>query len=150
VDWGSSYLPSEINAAYLWSQLEVAEGITNKRLTLWNCYYKELILLAKKGILEVPCIPPECNHNSHMFYIKVENHEIQTDLLAYLKNAGISAVFHYVPLHNSEAGHKYGAFIGEDTFTTKESSRLIRLPLYYSLSVSDVEMVVDRIREYFK
>jgi dTDP-4-amino-4,6-dideoxygalactose transaminase len=149
VDWGSSYLPSEINAAYLWSQLEVADDITKSRLALWNRYFQKLSPLADKGVLELPNIPPQCSHNAHMFYLKVEKNKIQADLLAYLRNAGIYAVFHYVPLHSSEAGNKYGEFRGEDIYTTKESSRLIRLPMYYGLSVSDVEIVVDKIREYF-
>jgi dTDP-4-amino-4,6-dideoxygalactose transaminase len=150
VDWGSSYLPSEINAAYLWSQLEIAETIGNARHDIWDKYYHLLSPLAENGLIELPYIPRECRHNAHMFYIKAENDEVQSDLLDFLRNAGIGAVFHYVPLHSSKAGKKFGRFYGEDKFTTKESSRLIRLPLYYGLTSDEIEKVVNAIRLYYK
>jgi dTDP-4-amino-4,6-dideoxygalactose transaminase len=150
VSWGSSYLPSDINAAYLWSQLEMADEINNARLYIWNHYYKLLNPLAEKGLLELPYVPENCCHNAHMFYIKVANHKVQSDLLEFLKCAGIYAVFHYIPLHSSEAGQKFGTFCGEDKYTTKESSRLIRLPMYYGLTLAEVEDIVNRIEIYFK
>ena len=150
VDWGSSYLPSELNAAYLWSQLEVADDINNRRLSIWEKYRKELKPLADNGDIELPAIPQECRHNAHMFYIKVKNNGVQDALLEYLKQNGVGAVFHYVPLHSSEAGRKFGIFHGEDKFTTKESSRLIRLPLYYAQTDKEIEIVVQNVFDYFK
>jgi dTDP-4-amino-4,6-dideoxygalactose transaminase len=150
VDWGSSYLPSELNAAYLWSQLEVADDINNRRLSIWEKYRKALKPLADNGDIELPAIPQECRHNAHMFYIKVKNNGVQDALLEYLKQNGVGAVFHYVPLHSSEAGRKFGIFHGEDKFTTKESSRLIRLPLYYALTDKEIEIVVQNVFDYFK
>ena len=149
VSWGSSYLPSEINAAYLWSQFEIADEINNERLKIWNQYYVALSPLAEKGLVELPYIPEACRHNAHIFYIKVTNSDVQAGLLSYLKNAGIGAVFHYVPLHSSEAGHKYGVFHGEDIYTTKESSRLIRLPMYYGLLPSEALRVTDSIATFY-
>ncbi len=150
VDWGSSYLPSEMNAAYLWSQLEVADRINDARLDRWQQYYDALLPLECKGLIELPYIPPDCVHNAHMFYLKVANEGVQSDLLNHLKRDGIGAVFHYVPLHSSAAGRKFGNFHGIDKFTTVESLRLIRLPMFYSLSSQDVETVVTSIYEYFK
>jgi len=150
VDWGSSYLPSDINAAYLWSQLEIADEINNARFSIWNQYYELLSPLAEKGLLELPIIPKDCTHNAHMFYIKVKDDEIQSNLLSFLKNTGIGAVFHYVPLHSSEAGRKYGRFHGEDKFTTKESSRLIRLPMYYGLAENEVLSITKKINVFFR
>jgi len=149
VDWGSSYLPSEINAAYLWSQLEIAEKINSERLSIWNKYYELLKPLAEKGLLELPYVPDECLHNAHMFYIKVANNTVQSSLLSYMKSAEIYAVFHYVPLHNSEAGQKFGTFNGEDIFTTNESLRLIRLPMYYGFTNENIEKVVHCIQLFF-
>jgi dTDP-4-amino-4,6-dideoxygalactose transaminase len=150
VDWGSSYLPSEMNAAYLWSQLEVADRINHTRLERWHQYYDALLPLERKGFIELPCIPPDCVHNAHMFYLKVANEGVQSALLDHLKRDGIGAVFHYVPLHSSVAGRKLGIFHGNDKFTTVESLRLIRLPMFYSLPSQDVEAVVTSIYEYFK
>lgn len=150
VDWGSSYLPSEINAAYLWSQLEIADEIAKDRLDNWNLYYKLLSPLREKGVIELPHIPNECKHNAHLFYIKTENGDVQAELLAFLKQHNIGAVFHYVPLHSSEAGKKFGRFHGEDNYTTKESGRLIRLPMYYGLSHTDVQQVVSYINDFFE
>jgi dTDP-4-amino-4,6-dideoxygalactose transaminase len=149
VDWGSSYLPSDINAAYLYSQLEIADEINNSRLGIWNKYYELLNPLAEKGLLELPYIPENCRHNAHIFYIKTADSAIQSELIAFLNYAGIRAVFHYVPLHSSEAGQKFGRFHGKDKFTTKESSRLIRLPLYYGLPESDIFIVVKNINKFF-
>lgn len=150
VDWGSSYLPSDMNAAYLWSQLEVADAINDTRLARWQHYYESLLPLESEGLIELPRIPEGCVHNAHMFYIKVENTGVQADLLNHLKRDGIGAVFHYVPLHSSQAGKKLGRFHGEDRFTTIESSRLIRLPMYFSLTNSEVEEVVASVYDYFK
>ncbi|MCL1880880.1 MAG: dTDP-4-amino-4,6-dideoxygalactose transaminase [Oscillospiraceae bacterium] len=150
IGWGSSYLPSELNAAYLWSGLEIAEQINDSRLIAWNHYYERLKGLQKRSLLELPFIPKECKHNAHMFYIKTENHDVQQKLLKYLKNSKIGAVFHYVPLHSSEAGQKFGIFHGEDRFTTKESSRLIRLPMYYGLTEMEIDYVVKTIESFFR
>ncbi|MDR3013167.1 MAG: dTDP-4-amino-4,6-dideoxygalactose transaminase [Chitinispirillales bacterium] len=150
VGWGSSFLPSEINAAYLWSQLEIASEINAARIGVWDMYYEMLGPLAKEGFIKLPYIPRECRHNAHIFYIKVADGKVQAALLGYLKERGIGAAFHYVPLHTSEAGRKFGIFHGEDRFTTKESSRLIRLPIYHGLSEAEVEAVVRAVGSYFK
>lgn len=132
VDMGSSYLPSELNAAYLWGQLEIAEEINDKRLSLWNQYYNSLKELRTFGV-DLPVIPDECKHNGHMFYLKCKNLKERTELIKYLKERDIQAVFHYIPLHTSPAGRRFGEFIGKDEYTTSESERLVRLPLYYGL-----------------
>lgn len=149
VDAGSSYLPSELNAAYLWAQLEQADKIQNSRMAAWNSYYEMLSPLRDKGYIELPYIPDECEHNAHMFYIKTENLEVRTDLINYLKSKEISAVFHYIPLHSAPAGKRLGVFHGEDKYTTKESERLLRLPLYYNILDSDVTYIVEMINKYF-
>ncbi len=150
VDFGSSYLPSDMNAAYLWAQLELADEINDKRLHLWNTYYKELLELAKEGKIELPVVPKECTHNAHMFYIKTDDIEQRSDLIAYLKGHGVGAVFHYIPLHTVSAGKKFGVFHGEDRYTTRESERLLRLPLHYNVSEADVHYVCEQIKEYYK
>lgn len=150
VDCGSSYLPSELNAAYLYAQLEQADAITENRLECWNKYYELLKPLAEKGIIDVPFIPEHCVHNAHMFYIKAKNLEERTDLINHLKENGITTVFHYIPLHSAPAGLKYGRFYGEDKFTTKESERLVRLPMYYGLKKSDVEKVCECIKKFYE
>jgi dTDP-4-amino-4,6-dideoxygalactose transaminase len=147
VDIGSSYLPSDILAAYLYPQLEIADQILNNRLSTWNLYYQELKVL--NHLIELPYIPVYAEHNAHMFYIKVRDIEERTALIAHLANEGIQAVFHYVPLHSSPAGLKYGRFHGDDHFTTKESERLLRLPIYYQMDPKDVLMVCDSIKRYF-
>lgn len=149
VDIGSSYLPSELNAAYLYAQLEEAEMINNNRLKTWNLYYEGLKELEDKGYIELPVIPSNCEHNAHMFYIKCENLEERSSLIDYLKEKGILAVFHYVPLHNSEAGLKYGRFHGYDEFTTKESERLVRLPMYYGLEAEKTRYIIDKIYDFY-
>jgi dTDP-4-amino-4,6-dideoxygalactose transaminase len=147
-DIGSSYVPSDLNAAYLWAQLEMAEEINNKRLKLWHAYNDGLSNLAKKGDVELPIIPEHCTHNAHMFYIKVKDLATRTRLLQTLSRNFILAVFHYVPLHTATAGKLYGEFVGEDVYTTKESERLIRLPMYYSLSENDLSRVIDIISKF--
>ena len=150
VDVGSSYLQSELNCAYLYSQIEKPEIINSNRLDLWILYDNLLTPLAEKSIIEQPCVPDGCAHNAHMYYIKVKDLNERTKLLSYLKDNGISAVFHYIPLHSSTAGKRFGTFFGEDKFTTKESERIIRLPMYYGLSNSDVEYIVKKIISYYK
>lgn len=150
VEAGSSYLPSELNAAYLWGQLEVADKINEKRLSIWNRYYEGLKDLALEGYIELPYIPEECVHNAHMFYIKTKGLDERTEFINYLKTNEIQAVFHYIPLHSAPAGQKYGVFCGEDIYTTRESERLVRLPLYYSLEDNEVDYIVDKIVNYFK
>lgn len=150
VDIGSSYLPSEMNAAYLYAQLEFADEINRKRLALWNTYYASLQDLQQQGYIELPYIPPECEHNAHMFYVKLKNLDERTKILAYLKKKGIYAVFHYVPLHSSKAGKEFGEFVGDDIYTTKESDRLMRLPMFYGLSFELCEYIIDCIKSYFR
>ena len=147
VGYGSSYLPSDMNAAYLWAQLEEADKINDKRLSIWNFYHEELKELEDKGVLERPYIPEYATHNAHMYYIKVKDLRVRTKLLAYLKERGILSVFHYVPLHSATAGKKFGRFHGEDVYTTKESERLCRLPMYYSLSLEEAAEVVKAIED---
>lgn len=149
VDFGDSYLPSELNAAYLWAQLEQADEINNNRLTTWKTYYEALKYLEETGKLELPHIPTECTHNAHMFYIKLKNLEERTKFIAYLKEHDILSVFHYIPLHSAPAGQKFGHFHSEDVFTTKESERLARLPMYYGLSEGDQGVVIETIKSYF-
>ena len=148
VGYGSSYLPSDMNAAYLWAQLEEADKINDKRLSIWNFYHDELKELEDKGVLERPYIPEYATHNAHMYYIKVKDLRVRTKLLAYLKERGILSVFHYVPLHSATAGKKFGRFHGEDVYTTKESERLCRLPMYYSLSLEEAAEVVKALKEF--
>jgi dTDP-4-amino-4,6-dideoxygalactose transaminase len=149
VDIGSSYLPSELNAAYLYAQLEKADKINQNRVDIWNIYYNGLKYLQEKELIELPYIPKECEHNAHMFYIKCKNIEERTELINYLKGNDIYAVFHYIPLHSSVAGLKYGRFHGTDNYTTKESERILRLPLYYKLNQSYVQCVIDKINKFY-
>ncbi len=149
VEAGSSYLPSELNAAYLWAQLEMADTILENRMRTWNMYLEGLAELSEAGSIELPYIPNECVHNAHMFYIKTKNLDERTRLISFMKSLGISLVFHYVPLHTAPAGIKYGEFIGEDKFTTAESERLVRLPFYYGIKQIDVDRVVDGIRKFY-
>lgn len=150
VDFGDSYLPSELNAAYLWAQLEVADEINENRLATWNAYYEAFKPLEEKGYIELPTIPSGCVHNAHMFYIKLKDLEARTDFIEALKKDGVNCVFHYIPLHSAPAGHKFGRFDGEDEYTTKESERLVRLPLYYNLTLEDREHVIDSVKQYFE
>lgn len=149
VDIGSSYLPSEINVAYLYAQLIEAEKINKDRLKSWNIYNNGLKTLEEDGVIELPYIPDDCKHNGHMFYIKVKNLEERIKLIDFLKINNILSVFHYVPLHSSEAGMKYGRFNGVDRYTTKESERLLRLPLYYGIDEEDILYIIKTIRNYF-
>lgn len=150
VEAGSSYLPSELNAAYLWAQLQNAEEITSNRMAAWNQYYQELKDLSDSGKIELPCIPKECKHNAHMFYIKAKDLQERTKLIAYLKENGVMAVFHYIPLHTAPAGKKYGIFNGQDMYTTKESERLVRLPLYYGITAEDIDRVTALMYQFYK
>ena len=150
VEAGSSYLPSELNAAYLWGELECADDIYQNRMDTWLYYHRELEELEKKGKIERPVIPDDCVHNAHMYYIKAKDLEERTRLLAYLKENGVAAVFHYIPLHSAAAGMKYGRFSGEDQYTTKESERLLRLPLYYGMKEEDREKVVRCVKAFYE
>lgn len=149
VDMGSSYLPSEMNAAYLYAQLEEADRINEDRKASWNEYYEMLTPLADTGRIELPVIPEECEHNAHMFYIKVKDIEERTELAAFLKRNGILAVFHYVPLHSAPAGSKFGRFHGEDRYTTNTFERLLRLPMFYGLGYDNVEFICDKIKQFY-
>ena len=149
VDKGSSYLPSELNAAYLYAQLENADLIYNDRMNTWNKYKELLQELADKNLIELQYIPEDCKHNAHMFYIKCKDLDERTNLINFLKENDINAVFHYIPLHSAEAGLKFGRFHGEDKYTTKESERLLRLPLYYGLKEKDVEFISSKIKEFY-
>jgi len=146
---GSSYLPSELNAAYLWAQLQVADEINESRRSLWQQYYEGLQNLRAEGRIELPFIPENCKHNAHMFYIKVRDLTERSALINYLKSQGIMSVFHYIPLHSAPAGQLYGRMSGEDRYTTKESERLLRLPLYYQLSPDDVDYIVEKTQTFF-
>lgn len=150
VEAGSSYLPSELNAAYLWGELESAEEIYKNRMDTWQYYHSQLENMEKNGKIKRPVIPENCVHNAHMYYIKAKDLDERTRLLAYLKENGVSAVFHYIPLHSAAAGIKYGRFFGEDQYTTKESERLLRLPLYYGMKEEDREKVVRCVEAFYK
>ena len=150
VDVGDSYLPSELNAADLWGQLMAVDLIEQDRMRSWNMYYELLKPLTDQSYIELPHIPSECEHNAHMFYIKAKNLEERTKLIEHLKKNGVLSVFHYIPLHSAPAGIKFGRFHGEDVYTTKESEKLVRLPLYYGLTASDCEKVVKSIKDFYK
>ena len=150
MDAGSSYLPSDLNAAYLWAQLEKAEEIRNDRMASWNLYNQLLKELEEEGYIRLPEIPEECTHNAHMFYIKTKDLEERQNLISFLKAKGVGAVFHYIPLHSAPAGKKYGEFFGKDIYTTSESETLLRLPLYYKLSNDSIEKIVEAIKEFYK
>jgi dTDP-4-amino-4,6-dideoxygalactose transaminase len=149
VDHGSSYLPSELNAAYLYAQLELADEINNKRLRMWQQYYEGFQELQEQGRLERPVVPEGCEHNAHMFYIKVKDIEERTQLIHYLAEQDISSVFHYIPLHSAPAGRRFGSFFGEDIYTTRESERLLRLPMHYNLELEEVNRVVEVINQFY-
>lgn len=149
VDIGSSYLPCELQAAFLWAQLAKADDINQNRLSTWNAYYQALKPLEQFGQIVLPTIPAHCEHNGHMFYLKTKDLDERTALIDYLKRAGIATVFHYVPLHSSPAGDKYTRFHGRDRFTTSESERLLRLPMYFGLGEAEVNYVVSAIMEWY-
>jgi len=149
VEAGSSYLPSELNAAYLWAQLQNADKINEARGSIWNQYDDQLKELENQGKIKLPVIPEECTHNGHMFYIKAKDLMERTELIEYLKKREILSVFHYIPLHSAPAGKRYGEFRGEDIFTTKESERLLRLPMYYGLEDEQIQYITDCIKEFY-
>lgn len=150
VDMGSSYLLSDLSAAYLWGQLEKIDEVQNDRLSSWKCYFEGLKDLKERGLIDLATIPENCTNNAHMFYIKVKDLKTRTKLLEYLKENHINAVFHYVPLHSSVAGQKFGRFFGEEKYTIKESERIVRLPLYYGLQKSDILYINGLIKKFFK
>ena len=149
VDYGSSYLPSELNAAYLWAQLEAADKINDARLNVWNRYYEAFKPLADEGKIVLPTIPADCQHNAHMFYIKLKNLEERTRFISSMKEKEVNCTFHYIPLHSAPAGVKFGRFDGEDVYTTNDSDRLVRLPLWYGMSDDVVEKVVECVKDFF-
>ncbi|MBP5414500.1 MAG: DegT/DnrJ/EryC1/StrS family aminotransferase, partial [Lachnospiraceae bacterium] len=149
VDFGDSYLPSEINAAYLWGQLECLDEINEDRLRSYNRYREAFMPLAEQGKIELQDIPDGCVHNAHMFYLKLKDLAQRTEFINFLKTRDVNAVFHYVPLHSAPAGARYGRFDGEDVYTTKESERLVRLPMYYHLTDEDQDMVIKAVLDYF-
>lgn len=148
VDFGDSYLPSELNAAYLWAQLEKADEINKNRLKTWNTYYEAFQGLEKAGKLELPRVPDGCVHNAHMFYVKLKNLEERTCFIEYMKKQGIGCVFHYIPLHSAPTGLKYGRLHGADEYTTKESERLVRLPMYYGMLGQDIDRVINEVNTF--
>ena len=150
INMGSSFLPSELNAAYLMAQLDHAEEINENRRRSWSRYHQAFESLAASERIELPCIPPECRHNAHMYYIKVRDLEERTRLIAYLNEHDIGAVFHYVPLHSSPAGKRFGRFVGADRYTTRESERLLRLPMYYRLPEDSINRVVETIYAFYR
>ena len=150
VDLGSSYLPSELNAAFLLAQLESAQAVKRKRLLLWQRYFDHLKPLAESGVISLPHVPAECLHNAQIFYIKLRGIAEREKMIRHLLKKGIHSAFHYVPLHSSKAGKKFGRFSGKDVYTTVESERLLRLPLYFDLSVSEVDTVSQSVKEFFR
>ncbi len=150
VDYGSSYLPSELNAAYLWGQFTMSEEIQKDRMETWEFYHQSFEDLEGAGLVQRPVIPSYAEHNAHMYYLKVKDLDTRTRFISHLKEQGVMAVFHYVPLHSSQAGKKFGRFHGEDRYTTCESERLARLPLYYGIRQEDREKVVHAVRSFFK
>ena len=150
VNYGSSYLPSDMNAAYLYAQLEIADEINEARLACWNRYYEQLLPLKKAGKIDLPTVPEGCVHNAHMFYIKARDLEQRTRFISYMKENGVLTVFHYIPLHTSPAGQKFGRFHGEDRYTTRESERLVRLPMYYGLTRDQVDFICGLVKNFFE
>lgn len=149
VDFGDSYLQSDLNAAYLWAQLEKAEEINENRLATWDTYYKAFKPLEDKDLITLPTIPKECTHNAHMFYIKTKDLEARQAFIKFMKDNDILCVFHYVPLHSAPAGMKFGRFVGLDEHTTSDSDRLVRLPMYYNIDKCDSQKVIDKTLEFF-
>mgnify|MGYP002624227407 CR=1 FL=1 len=149
VDVGDSYLPSELNVAYLWAQLQRAEEVNQNRLATWQFYYDAFQDLASAGKIELPSVPPHCRHNGHMFWLKLKDLEERTRFIEHMRGEGIGCVFHYVPLHSAPAGKKYCRFCGEDVYTTRESERLVRLPMYYGMTQHDSAQVVDAAKKFF-
>lgn len=150
VDFGDSYLQSDLNAAYLWAQLEKADEINDNRLNTWNCYNDAFKPLKAKGLIDLPVIPEGCKHNAHMYYIKLKDLETRQAFIKYMKDNEIMCTFHYVPLHSAPAGLKFGRFNGKDEYTTKESDRLVRLPMYYNIKKEDLNKVIEKTLVFFK
>lgn len=150
VDFGDSYLPSDMNAAYLWAQLEMADEINSNRLETWNTYWKAFQSLSLSGKVILPTVPEGCVHNAHMFYLKLKNLQERTAFINYMKEKEILCVFHYVPLHSAPAGLKFGRFHGQDAYTTRESERLVRLPMYYGLSHEEQTYVCKSVKEFYE
>lgn len=150
VDYGSSYLPSDMNAAYLWGQLEVADKINNNRLATWRTYYEAFKELERKGLVKLPVIPEGCVHNAHMFYLKCRSLEERTEFISFLKERDIVPTFHYIPLHSSPAGMRFGRFDGKDEVTTSGSEKLVRLPMYYNMKDSDVSKVIAAVIDFYR
>lgn len=150
VDYGSSYLPSELNAAYLYAQLENADAINDSRLHVWNSYYAGFAPLKEQGLLDMICVPADREHNAHMFYLKLKDLAQRTAFISHMKERGVQCTFHYIPLHSAPAGLKFGRFHGEDVYTTAESERLVRLPLYYNMAQEDIDTVIAAATAFFK
>ena len=150
MNYGSSYLPSELNAAYLWAQLEKADEIYNSRMWAWGYYHQELAEMQKAGYIELPNIPEGCVHNGHMYYVKTKDLEERSVLIKYMNDRDVNCVFHYIPLHSAPAGLKFGRFAGEDRYTTKESERLMRLPMWYGITEKETEQVVKTLKAFYK
>lgn len=150
VGFGDSYLQSDLNAAYLWAQLEMADEINENRLETWNSYYNAFKHLQDKNIISLPTIPEGCVHNAHMFYIKCKDLDTRQAYIKYMRNNDIQCVFHYVPLHSAPAGKKFGRFVGKDEHTTSDSDRLVRLPMYYNIAKEDLKKVIDKTIEFFE
>lgn len=148
VDFGSSYLPSDMNAAYLYAQLEKVNEINEKRMQIWNYYHEAFAQLEENGLIQRPFVPDYAVHNAHMYYIKLKDLAVRTEFISYLKEHGILGVFHYIPLHSASAGKRFGRFHGEDVYTTRESERLVRLPMFYNLDMSDVEKVAETVLRF--
>ena len=150
VDLGDSFLPSELNAAYLWAQLEEAEEMLARRMAAWNRYDAALRPLAEEGLMEVPVIPEGCVHNAHMYYLKCRDLAQRTDFISFMKGRGVQCVFHYIPLHSAPAGLRFGRFHGEDEYTTRESERLVRLPLFDAITPAQQEEVINGVKAFFE
>ena len=148
-DYGSSLLPSDILAAYLWSQLQRSDQIDASRMTTWQAYHDAFEPLADRGLIDLQTIPNGCQHNAHLFYLKLKDVEERTSFIDYLRKQGVASVFHYVPLHSAPAGLKYGRFSGEDVYTTQESERLTRLPMYYGMTDEDRQTVINAVLTFF-
>ena len=150
VDFGDSFLPSDMNAAYLWAQLEQADAINENRLATWNAYYAAFAPLRDAGRIQLPTVPEGCVHNAHMFYIKCADLEERTAFIRFMAAREIGCVFHYVPLHSAPAGLKFGRFHGEDVYTTAESDKLVRLPMYYGMKPADRDRVIESVLDFFR
>ena len=149
VDYGSSLLPSDMLAAYLWAQLQEADRINDDRRATWDAYYQAFLPLSEKGLLGIPTVPEGCVHNAHLFYVKLADLAERTAFMAYLKEHGVQSSFHYIPLHSAPAGLKYGRFSGEDVYTTRESERLTRLPMYFGMAPADRDKVIETVLSFF-